>query len=335
MDNIAVTGIGMMSKWGRTIDEFYESICCGKPAYENLPEPELSKKRRTLFLDNSTKRVYAAFDLALTDSGFDLNTADKDKIGIFLGNAFGSLDSTINFEMNAVKNGYKSIMPMDFINTVMNASAGQIAVLSEIKGMNVTVSNGSASSAEAISYCADMFAADRINAAIVGGTEENVWFYENYIKYYNMVPSDGVCIFIVERLEDAIHRGAHIYAVWKGGIGGYYAKADSENIFSVMKKTADNAGISLDELDLIVSGGVLQCENEAVSKIDIPKLYLKNIIGENYGAFGVFSAAAAISVIKKGKLPDGTVLTGEKQVMSVNAGFDGYISCFIISLKSS
>lgn len=325
-NNMAITGVGIISGFGRSIDEFYEVMRREKPLYKHSSVPEFGKKKGMLFLDSSAKKLYAAFDAALSDSG--LNTIDKDKMGIFLGNAFGALDSTVNFEMNAIKNA--SIMPMDFINTVMNAAAGQLAVLSGIKGMNVTISDGSVSSSDAFAYCAHMLAAGRISTAVVGGAEESMFLYDEYIKRRGAVPTDGVCIFIAESLEDALKRKAHIYAVWKGGAGGYYAKTDSETIFAVMKEAADNAEISVDELDFIVSGGILPCENEVISRMDIPRFYLKNIIGENYGAFGAFAAAAAAAIIKNGKMPDGTVLSGKKRVMIVNAGFDGYISCFVL-----
>lgn len=325
-NNMAITGVGIISGSGRSIDEFYEVMQRKKPVYKHSSLPESGKKKGMLFLDNSEKKLYAAFEDALSDSG--LNMTDKDKIGIFIGNAFGALDSTVNVEMKAIKN--ESIMPMDFINTVMNAAAGQLAVLSGIKGMNVTISDGSVSSSDALAYCAHMLAVGRISAAVVGGAEEGVFLYEEYIKCRGAVPADGVCIFIAEPLEDALNRKARIYAVWKGSAGGYYAKADNENILAVMKEAADNAGITIDELDFIVSGGILPCENEVISRMDIPVFYLKNIIGENYGAFGAFAAAAAAAIIKNGKMPDGMVLSGRKRAMIVNAGFDGYISCFVL-----
>ena len=154
--DMVITGIGMLSAFADSLDELYTAIKNGVYAGGSTQMPVHEKDKRLLFADDLSKKAFLAADKALSDSDTVQSCDYKDKAGIFLGNSFGSLKSQRKFEEALAMNDLKSAMPMDFVNTVMNAPAGQLAIFFGLEGMNVTTASGSRAAVDALIYADEM-----------------------------------------------------------------------------------------------------------------------------------------------------------------------------------
>ena len=127
---------------------------------------------------------------------------------------------------------------MDFPNTVLNAPASRASIFCKATGLNTTISNGVTSGIDAIIYASDFLRMGRVKAAVVGGvhglTHDIFWGSHNskilagskngtqeicapFDKRRNgMIIGEASALLILETLEDALKRNAHIYAEVKG-----------------------------------------------------------------------------------------------------------------------
>ena len=325
--SLAITGIGMLSTCGETLDELYAALEGGSKE-KAVASPKM-KEKGLVFTDNFTKKAYAAMRNAANDSG--LNFTNRSDMGIFLGTAFGSLSSITGFERGFLEKGMRGVMPMDFTNSVMNAPAGQLAILSGLSGINITVSDGSAASIGAFRMCADMIEGGRINAAVVGGVEEKCDIFCRYMALRGIKASEGACMFIAEDESKAIERGAHIYEKIIGTSYTYKKDPSKEDVLNVMSAALKDAGITLSELDFIVTCGEesVKSERAAIEDIKVKCIDIQEAIGNTYSASGAFKAAAAAAIFEKGRLPGGDVLNNGA-AMIAGFGFDGFTGCCVL-----
>ena len=323
---MVITGVGLLLPFADSISDLYTALCNGEYIGGRVGMPELDEKKGLLSANSITKKAYAALVKAVSDSG---KAADeKTDTGIFLGSAFGSLKTVTDFDKNISENRLRAAMPMDFMNTVMNAAAGQLAILTGFSGMNLTVSTGSRASLDAISYARDMIAAGRVSRAIAGGAEELNEVYSEYMERNGAVPADGICLFAAESRKSARSRGAKVLAEVLGSAAAYRYGFGKDDVLQIMKKAVKGSDCELSDIDFVITSG-----SHAETDIPIPGVDIKRIIGEIYSASAAVAAAAAIAVCRAGALPDGTRLrAGTKRVMINSFGFDGYMGSMVLKI---
>jgi 3-oxoacyl-(acyl-carrier-protein) synthase len=89
---------------------------------------------------------------------------------VFLGTGWGSLSETHDFIQGLFESDEKFASPTDFIGSVHNAAAGQIALMAQATGTNLTLSGGDYSFEQAL-FCAQMMAADNASMLVLGADE--------------------------------------------------------------------------------------------------------------------------------------------------------------------
>lgn len=307
MNEIVITGIGIVSDFANSLDDLYKLISTGEKNNANITYPK--KRKGLLFADEATKKLCLSCDRAMQDCGIE--KFDAENTGIFIANAMGTMKSASDFNLSYSEKGFKAVMPMNFINTVMNAPAGYLAITYGITGMNLTVSNGSAAGMDAVFCCMDMIEDKRIKLGIVGGIEQSSQIYDRFINENNNKPSDGGCIFILEDMESADKQSGKIYAKLINIESVYFEELTDEKVQKIMQKTVSDAGFNMSDIEFTVSN----CDFLA-------DYNLKQFTGELYGVSGTFLIAAAVSIMKNEK--HGSL------ALAVNVGFDGYVSCCVI-----
>ncbi len=137
---------------------------------ENMPEefqktfPELSPK----YIDSLSLLAGIAAQRAL--GGY----AKKDgkDFGVIVGSAFGAIDSTVDFDSQALAKGPNAVNPMDFPNTVANAAGSRIGIWLQLKGPNVTLTNGETSFIDAIGFALEGHDCGLFESCLVGAVEK-------------------------------------------------------------------------------------------------------------------------------------------------------------------
>lgn len=323
---MVITGIGLLLPFTDSAEGLFCALKRGSMAAGSMPVPELEPERGLVAANSITKKAYAAMKDALSESGNA--AAEKTETGIFLGNAFGSLRTMNDIQEKIISDRRRSAMPIDFINSVMNAVAGQLAILGGCAGMNLTLSTGSRASFDALCYARYMLESGRVSFAVAGGVEEMNDVYAMFIRQNGAVPSDGACMFAALRRADAQSRGAEIYAELIGSASGYKPGFDKADVKRIMEHAAKDAGLELSDIDFVVTSG-----SDAESEISLPLIDIKKITGETYSASAAIAVAAAVSVCREGIMPDGKKLRdGINHVMINSFGFDGFMGSMILKI---
>src|SRR5205807_10348952 len=123
-------------------------------------------------LDKTSRLAASSARLALDDSGWSAEMVKQEEVGLVLGTMFGSLHTISEFDRRILDAGPAYVSPMDFANTVINASAGQAAIVHKLRGVNSTISTGPTSGLQAIAYASDLIRSGGAKALLAGGVEE-------------------------------------------------------------------------------------------------------------------------------------------------------------------
>jgi len=217
-------------------------------------------------LDRASRLALGAAARALADSGFERTEANARRCGLFLGTAFGGLDSIAGFDELARTRGFMALTPAAFVNAVMNAPAGQLALMLGFKGPNMTASSGDASSADALLCCLGMdWRANGLSLAVVAGMEELSPIYRAYQAAREGDGSnllEGAAALALEPEGEARARGARVHALLAGA-ARIYAPAPAEAALArLMERALADAGLAPQDVATVVASGA---EPEAAS----------------------------------------------------------------------
>lgn len=353
---------------------------------------EHEKRRQDRYIQFAT----AAALEAATDSGLDPQQIDHDRLAVALGSAVGG---TVVLEEGfvAVSNhGQEWLVdpayapPFLYQGLVPSSLASEIALKFEAHGPAVVVSTGCTSGIDAIGYGHQMIQDGEADVIISGASESPVSPISmacfDPIKATSQrnddaahasrpfdrdrdgfVMGEGCAILILEELEAALARGAHIYCEVVGYAtrGNAYhmtglrpeAYAMTEAILDAMRQ----AEVTPEDIDYINAHGSGTKQNDrhetnAYKKTlgeqayKIPISSIKSMIGHSLGAIGAIEMAACALAIDRGVIPptanwenrdpecdlDYTPNVAVRKpvatALSTASGFGGFQSAMILSL---
>ena len=288
-------------------------------------------------IDRTSLLVSSGTVLAIKDANLENNTYCGDELGIVVGSTYGSIDSISSFDFQSLREGPNYVNPMDFPNTVLNAPASRASIFCKATGLSTTISNGVTSSIDAIIYASDFLRMGRVRAVVAGGvhglTHDIFWGAHNskilagskpgtleicapFDKRRNgMVVGEASALVIMETLEDALKRNAHIYAEIKGyGTAfdpkmavskDYQIEGNKRAILNAIK----DANLTLHDISYISANAYSGVYGDAMETRVIKEVFgmranlipvtaIKSMTGECYDASGALQTIAALMSIK-------------------------------------
>ena len=161
LKRVVVTGLGALTPIGNTVAEYWEGLAKGQSGCGPITKFD-AEKFRTRFacelkdfkvenyinpkearkMDPFTQYAVVASDEAIADAGFDMETLNKNKVGVIWGSGIGGLktfeDEMIYFGQG---DGTPKINPFFIPKMIADSSSGQISIRNGFRGPNyVTVS---------------------------------------------------------------------------------------------------------------------------------------------------------------------------------------------------
>jgi len=133
-------------------------------------------------IDRTSRLLLVAAGQALAGSGWTAEAAAETEIGLVLGTTFCSVRTIAEFDRRNLQLGPSYASPLDFANSVINAAAGQAAIWYGLRGLNSTISAGSASGLAALGYAVDQIRGGRATTLLAGGAEELC--FESFFGHY-------------------------------------------------------------------------------------------------------------------------------------------------------
>jgi 3-oxoacyl-[acyl-carrier-protein] synthase II len=194
MRRVAVTGMGIVSPLGNTLNEAYSNAYFGRSAIHRVDLPLSHRLIAPLaatvrfdgadhfdppklrMLDRVSQFALVAANQSLSDSGCDLLQLDRDRAGVFVGTGMGGSQSNDEGYKILYGDGSDRIKPFTVLMGMHNAPAAWIGIEHALRGPNLTYSTACSSSAVAIGEAWLRVASGALDLAIAGGAEAPLAF---------------------------------------------------------------------------------------------------------------------------------------------------------------
>jgi len=301
------------------------------------------EKKQVKKMDRFIQFALAASELALQDAELAVPIADADRMGVIIGSGIGGF-ATIEKEHSAlVSGGPRRISPFFIPAVIVNLAAGWVSIRTGAKGPNSATCTACTSGAHAIGDAYRLIQHGDTDAMIAGGTEAAVtplgvggFCAMRALSTRNDEPQrasrpfdkdrdgfvigEGSGILVLEELEHARKRGAHILAEIVGyGMSGdaYHISAPSEDgdgAIRVMRAALEDAGIGPEQVDYINVHGTSTSRGDAGETLAMKAVFgehahtmavssTKSMIGHLLGASGGVEAGITTLAIRDQAIP--------------------------------
>ena len=353
LKRVVVTGLGALTPVGNTVAETWENIKNGVSGAAPITHFDASNFKAqfacevkgfkaTDFLDRKEVRkmdLYEQYALvaaqeAVKDSGMDLETVDKNRIGVILGVGIGGIhtfeEEAGNWAVNGATMGPK-FNPFFIPKMIADIAAGQISIQYGFHGPNYTTTSACASSTNAFADAFNLIRLGKANAIITGGAEAAIWpcgvggfTAMHALSTRNDDPArasrpfsksrdgfvmgEGAGILVLEELEHAKARGAKSYCEVAGG----GMSADAHHITAshpeglganlVMSNALEDAEMKPEDIDYINVHGTSTpvgdiSEVKAITKLFGEHAYKLNISSTKSMTGHLLGAAGAVEAL--------------------------------------
>ena len=353
LKRVVVTGIGAITPLGLTAEESWENLKKGVSGAGPITHFDASQfktqfacevkgfnannymdRKEARKMDLYTQYAIAAAKMAIADSGMDMETVDKQEIGVVLGVGIGGIhtfeEEAGNYALNGPQLGPK-YNPFFIPKMIADIAAGHISIEYGFHGPNYTTTSACASSSNALADAFNLIRLGKANAIITGGSEAAIW--PAGVGGFNamhalstrnddpagasrpfsasrdgFVMGEGAGILVLEELEHAKARGAKIYAEMVGA----GMSADAHHITAshpeglgaklVMQRALSDAGMDPSEIDYINVHGTSThvgdiSEAKAIKEVFGESAYKLNISSTKSMTGHLLGAAGAVEAM--------------------------------------
>jgi 3-oxoacyl-[acyl-carrier-protein] synthase II len=351
---IVITGVGLTAPSGDNLAEFRAALLAGKSGvskYEIRYVGETlagicrfdtlryqSKKDLRRGTRAGSIGIYSANE-AVRDAGLDWPSAQKSRVGVYLGVTEHGNVETEN-EIYALKGyDYDTSFWSHHHNprTVANNPAGEVALNMGVTGPHYTIGAACAAGNAGLIQGAQMLRLGDCDVALAGGVSESIHTFGIFASFKSqgalathedptkasrpfdaarsgIVVAEGGCVFVLERLDDAQRRGAKIY----GELAGYAINTDATDfVLPNPERQAEcvvlairRAGLSPHDIDIVSThatgtgqGDAQECQALRRVFAESTKTFFNNtksFIGHAMGAAGALELAGNLPAFEDG-----------------------------------
>jgi 3-oxoacyl-[acyl-carrier-protein] synthase II len=334
---VVVTGIGVVSPLGNDIDTFWKNLVAGECGVDTItafdpatfetkmaaevkgfdPAPAFPSPKEVRRADRFAQfGVYAGWQ-ALKDSGLDLEKANRDEIGVFLGSGIGGLETTAEQHTILMQRGPKRLSPFMIPMLILNMASGLFSMYYKLRGPNFATCSACATSNHAIGEAWRTIKMGDAAVMFAGGSEATIvpigiggFCAMKAMSTRNddprrasrpfdkerdgFVMGEGSGVLVLEDLEHARARGARIYCE----IAGYGNTADANHMTApapegegaarCMKMALRNGDLNTSEISYINAHGTSTPQGDTAESQAI-----KSVFGEHARKLAVSSTKGA------------------------------------------
>lgn len=302
-----------------------------------IPAPLVQKTDRYVHL------TLASAKMALDDSRLDISKEDATRIGVIMGSGLGGIIFHEELMISAMAKGIDRIPPFSVPRMTPNSVTSHFAIQFGLLGPNMVISTACASGSHAIGEAFRKVSYGDADICVTGGVEAPLtpFTFGAYtalraLSKHNDDPqgasrpfdknrdgfvlAEGSGVVILEELEHAKARGAHIYAEVKGyaaNTGAHHMvmpMPDGSDATRVMQGAIKDAGLTPNDINYINAHGTStqandRAETNAIKKVfgekayQIPVSSTKSMIGHSIGAAGAIEAVVSALTIENQFVP--------------------------------
>ena len=365
---VVITGMGALTAIGNNAEEYWQGLKEGRNGagmltkfdttnydtkfgfeIKNFDVSQYIDRKSVRRMDPYCQYAVATSQMAIDDSGIDLENMNRDKFGVIFGSGIGGMDTFEKQTTALIQEGPKKISPFFIPMMISDIAAGQISIRFGLKGPNYATTSACATSSHAIGDgfmhiqrgSADLMLCGGSEAALtplsVAGfnalraistwndrpTEASRPFDKDRTGF---VMGEGSGSVILEELEHAKARGAKIYGEIIGiGFSGdaFHLTAppdEGEGAQRSMREALRDGGIQPTDVDYINAHGTSTQLNDLNETLAIKKVFgehayklsissTKSMTGHLLGAAGAIETIGTVMALKEGIIPPTINLT--------------------------
>jgi len=331
MSRIAISGIGIVAPDAIGLDAFRALLASGRSAVvraerfdyfaalvRDFKPRDFINPMKMRRMNSLSRFGVAAAKLALADAGVDPGR----NTGVVLGTAFGPVQTSVEYMQEYVEKGAALAPPQLFAESVANAPGSHIAIESDFRGFNITITQRESSALAAAMYACSQLVKGSVDAALTGGVEEASEMTLSILDRLGAVSHDAARPFDKTRGGLSMGEGSVVlllqpraaksYAFFSGfGMARDTTATisdwgdDHAAVATAMRAAIDDAEIAIADVDAIYASANGSMRGDAVEAHAIEQLFgdrvppvvaTKGVFGE-YAAGGALQLAAAIVAI--------------------------------------
>jgi 3-oxoacyl-[acyl-carrier-protein] synthase II len=250
---VVVTGVGLVSPLGVGTRETWQALLAGRSgigpitrfdasAYETRFAGEVKgfeperwvEKKEVKKMDLFIHYALAASQMALDDSGFTIDEANCERVGVVIGSGIGGFPMIEKTHSTLLERGPGRVSPFFIPGVIVNLAAGQVSIRHGARGPNTAPCTACTTGLHAVGDAFRLIQHDYADAVIAGGTEGSItpiavagFSVMGALSRRNDDPEhasrpwdkdrdgfvigEGAGILLLEEYEQAKRRGAPIY----------------------------------------------------------------------------------------------------------------------------
>jgi 3-oxoacyl-[acyl-carrier-protein] synthase II len=344
---IGITGLGMLTPLGDDPATVTQALVAGRCSVVAAPELGGAGESRivdfeaTRYANIRGMRMYnrmtqmgiCAAKLALVDSGLPAPEVPAEQLGVVTASSFGHLDTLIDYDRNLVSVGLQRTNPALMPLAIPSAPGSMIALSFGAKAFSITLSDGEASSLDALGLGARLIESGRARACIVVGAFAICRELSLAASRAGLlVPADdfrvldrrsrgtalgeAAAALVLERLVDARGRGvepkafvlgqASTFAPQFAELGGALRRA-CESALASARVTVAQVGLvsacanGLPQRDRSEAQALVGVLGDTAAETSV--IACKGNLGETFDAGGLVQSLVALSTLRSGQAP--------------------------------
>jgi 3-oxoacyl-[acyl-carrier-protein] synthase II len=356
---VVITGLGTINPTGHNVKASWDNITNGRSGIglitnfdtsnflvkaagevKNFDPAKFMEPREARRRDRYQQFATVAAREALAQSGLEITPANAPRVAVLISSAVGGIKAFQDGVRATFEEGPRKVNPFTIPMLMPNGAGGLVGIDIGAKGPNFSIASACASANDGMGIAWYLVASGMIDAAITGGSDATV--VEIGISAFDrlgamshrsdgvpqpfdadrdgVVMGEGAGVLVIEALEHAQARGAHILAE----LAGYGATADAYHITApsetgemgaaAMQQALDAAGLNGEDLDYISAHGTGTPLNDASETAGVKRAFgeraysipissTKSMTGHMMGATGAVEAVFCVQVINTGVVP--------------------------------
>ncbi|PMM26393.1 beta-ketoacyl-ACP synthase II [Vibrio breoganii] len=188
---VVVTGMGMLSPVGNTVESSWKALLSGQSGISNIEHfdttefttrfaglikdfncEEYMSKKDARKMDLFIQYGIAAGIQALDDSGLEITDENCTRVGVAIGSGIGGLGLIENGIHVMNGKGPRRVSPFFVPSTIVNMVAGNLSIMRGLRGPNIAISTACTTGLHNIGHAARMIAYGDADAMVAGGSEK-------------------------------------------------------------------------------------------------------------------------------------------------------------------
>jgi 3-oxoacyl-[acyl-carrier-protein] synthase II len=359
---VFVTGVGVISPLGNDTETFWTNLIAGQSGAGPITRFDASaygtrfacevkgfsvegvlERKEAKRMDRFVQFAVVASHQAIQHAGLDLETVDRNRIGVLLGSGIGGMETFEEQHRILIEKGPGRVSPFFIPMMIVDMAAGQVSIQYGLKGPNFATVSACASGAHAIGEALRLIRSGDADAIVTGGSEATItpmalagFSSSRALSTRNddpqrasrpfdqdrdgFVMGEGAAVLILESEDHARRRGANLLCELAGyGASGdaYHMTApcvDGEGAARAMRRALDDARLTPADVQYINAHGTSTpagdpAEVQAVKSVfedHARRLMMsstKSMTGHLLGAAGGIEAVATALSLARGVVP--------------------------------